>query len=205
MVEDPKQSRTLPKRGRRPGLLGSPWVPHQGLSGRWGEAAALRVRDVDFSRRVEVARSVTEPGGKLVFGTPKTHARRSVPFPAFLTPILEAQTRGHPANDLIFHSPDGTVLRNGNFRNRILRPALERIHAGYATPDGTVIPADRSFPNVTPHDLRHTAPSVAISAGANVKAVQRMLGHASATMTLDVYSDLFADDLDSVAPHSIEQ
>jgi len=58
---------------------------------RWGEAAALRVRDVDFSRRrVEVARSVTEPGGKLVFGTPKTHARRSVPFSAFLTPILEA-------------------------------------------------------------------------------------------------------------------
>jgi len=52
---------------------------------------------------------------------------------------------------------------------------------------------------VTPHDLRHTAPSVAISAGANVKAVQRMLGHASATMTLDVCADLFADDLDSVA------
>jgi len=50
----------------------------------------------------------------------------------------------------------------------------------------------------TVHDLRHTAASLAISAGANVKAVQRMLGHASAAMTLDVYADLFDDDLDAV-------
>jgi integrase len=39
---------------------------------------------------------------------------------------------------------------------------------------------------------------MAVSAGANVKAVQRMLGHASAAMTLDVYSGLFDDDLDGV-------
>ncbi|TFD69296.1 hypothetical protein E3T38_09005 [Cryobacterium sp. Hb1] len=44
------------------------------------------------------------------------------------------------------------------------------------------------------HDLRHTAASLAISSGANVKAVQRMLGQASATRTLDVYADLFEDD-----------
>ena len=59
--------------------------------------------------------------------------------------------------------------------------------------------ADKSFPAITPPDLRHTAASLAISAGANVKAVQRMLGHAKASMTLDVYADLFDDDLDSVA------
>ena len=50
-----------------------------------------------------------------------------------------------------------------------------------------------------PHDLRHTAASLAVAAGANVKAVQRMLGHASAAMTLDVYAGLFGDDLDAVA------
>jgi len=55
------------------------------------------------------------------------------------------------------------------------------------------------MPRVTPHDLRHTAASLAISAGANVKAVQRMLGHASAAMTLDTYADPFDDDLDNVA------
>ena len=57
----------------------------------------------------------------------------------------------------------------------------------------------RPFPRVTPHDLRHTAASLAISAGANVKAVQRMLGHASEAMTLDTYADLFDDDLDAVS------
>jgi integrase len=54
-------------------------------------------------------------------------------------------------------------------------------------------------PGLTPHDLRHTAASLAVQAGANVKAVQRMLGHASAAMTLDVYAGLFGDDLDAVA------
>ena len=54
-------------------------------------------------------------------------------------------------------------------------------------------------PGLTPHELRHTAASLAIKAGANVKAVQRMLGHASAAMTLDRYADLFDDDLDDVA------
>ena len=59
--------------------------------------------------------------------------------------------------------------------------------------------SDESFPSITPHDLRHSAASLAVSAVANVKAVQRMLGHAKASMTLDVYADLFDEDLDSVA------
>jgi integrase len=44
-----------------------------------------------------------------------------------------------------------------------------------------------------------TAASLAVSAHANVKAVQRTLGHAKASMTLDVYADLFDEDLDEVA------
>jgi integrase len=50
-----------------------------------------------------------------------------------------------------------------------------------------------------PHELRHTVAALAVSAGANVKAVQAMLGRASAAMTLDTYADHFADDLDAVA------
>ena len=52
---------------------------------------------------------------------------------------------------------------------------------------------------ITPHDLRHTCASLAISAGVNVLALQRMLGHTSAKVTLDTYADLFDDDLDAVA------
>lgn len=58
---------------------------------------------------------------------------------------------------------------------------------------------DSAFPYITPHDLRPTAASLAISAGANPKAVQRMLDHASAAMTLDTYADLFEDDLNAVS------
>ena len=52
---------------------------------------------------------------------------------------------------------------------------------------------------LTPHALRHTAASLAIAAGANVKVVQTMLGHKSATMTLDLYGHLFENQLDEVA------
>jgi integrase len=54
-------------------------------------------------------------------------------------------------------------------------------------------------PTITPHDLRHTCASLSDSAGMNVLALQRMLGHTSAKVTLDTYADLFDADLDAVA------
>jgi len=53
--------------------------------------------------------------------------------------------------------------------------------------------------DLVPHGLRHTTASLAISAGANVKVVQRLLGHATAAMTLDRYGHLLSDDLADVA------
>jgi integrase len=50
-----------------------------------------------------------------------------------------------------------------------------------------------------PHELRHTAASLAIASGADVKVVQQMLGHKSATMTFDLYGHLFEHRLDEVA------
>ena len=52
---------------------------------------------------------------------------------------------------------------------------------------------------LSPHDLRHTAASLAVQSVASVKAVQRMLGHASAVMTLDVYAHRFDSDLEDGA------
>ena len=52
---------------------------------------------------------------------------------------------------------------------------------------------------ITPHDLRHSCASIAISSGVNVLALSRMLGHTSAKVTLDTYADLFDTDLDAVA------
>jgi integrase len=130
---------------------------------------------------------VTESGG-LVRGTPKSHERRSVPFPAALSDELSALEVGKGRGDLVFTDLRGGVLRNSNFRARVFRPAVEKCQK-----------MDVAFPSITPHDLRHTAASLAVSADANVKAVQRMLGHAKASMPLDVYADLFDADLDRVA------
>ncbi|HEX2402525.1 MAG TPA: site-specific integrase, partial [Mycobacterium sp.] len=155
---------------------------------RWGEMAALWVQDFDMlRRRVNVSRSVTESGG-LVWSTPKTWERRSVPFPAALADELSALMVGKGRDALVFTDLRGGMLRNSNWRARVFEPAVAECQT-----------ADDTFPAITPHDLRHTAASLAVSAGANVKAVQRMLGHAKASMTLDVYADLFDEDLDSVA------
>jgi integrase len=58
---------------------------------------------------------------------------------------------------------------------------------------------EAGVPTLTPHELRHTAASLAVSAGANVLALSRMLGHANPSVTLDIYADLFDDDLEAIA------
>jgi integrase len=151
---------------------------------RWGELAALRVGRVDLMRgRLTVAESAIEVAGHLTWGTPKNHQRRSVPLPRFLCDALAVEVAGKSADDLAFTTQTGKPLRNLNWR----RDYFDRA----ATEAG--------LSGLTPHELRHTAASLAVSAGANVKSVQRMLGHASAAMTLDVYAGLFGDDLDGLA------
>ena len=151
---------------------------------RWGEAAGLKVGRLDLlRRRVTVAETLSEVGGHLVWATPKNHQVRSVPIPGFLVDQLAGVTAGKDPGELVFTTWRGRPLRNLNFRRDVFDKAAD----------------DAGLHGLTPHELRHTAASLAVSAGANVKAVQRMLGHASAAMTLDVYSGLFDDDLDGVA------
>jgi integrase len=151
---------------------------------RWGEAAGLKVGRVDLlRRRLTVAETLSEINGHLVWGTPKNHQHRSVPIPAFLVDLLAEVVHDAAPDNLVFTTWRVKPLRNLNFRRDVFDHAAE----------------DAGLKGLTPHELRHTAASLAVSAGANVKAVQRMLGHASAAMTLDVYSGLFDDDLDGVA------
>ncbi|QTH60085.1 site-specific integrase [Corynebacterium hindlerae] len=157
---------------------------------RWGELAELRVKDLLFrERRIYITRAVTTPGGKRVVGTPKNGKSRKVPFPPSLGFALQEHVKGMSPDDLVFTTINGKPLDNSNFNAREFGPAVQRCNE-----------ADPLFPvELTPHDLRHTAASLAISAGANVLALQRMLGHKKPSITLDVYADLFDSDLDEVA------
>ena len=132
---------------------------------RWGEAIGLRVKDVDFDRgRLAIEQNAVQVNGRMHIGTPKSHAARSVPFPAFLKPALQEQCRDKLPSALVFPGTDGGYLR---------RPSTS------ASSNSWWMGAVRrsGVPHLTLHDLRHTAASLAISAGANVKSVQRMLGH----------------------------
>jgi integrase len=125
---------------------------------RWGELAALRVSRLDLMRRrIHVAESVTElADGTLDWGLPKTHERRWVPVPRFLVDELAEHVAGKAADELVFTSPKGSVLRVRGARRAWFDRAVQRC----GVPGG-----------LHPHELRHTAASLAVSAGANVKAV----------------------------------
>jgi integrase len=151
---------------------------------RFGEAAALRVTDVDTSaRRIRVRRSVTNiPGRGLVEGPTKNHSARMVPMPKFLATLLDTEIGERDDTELVFESRRGGYLTLGEAR-WVFDPAAKAVGVG----------------GLRPHDLRHTCASLAISAGANVKVLQTLLGHKTATLTLDRYGHLFPDDLGRIA------
>lgn len=154
---------------------------------RFGELVALRVRNVDLMRRrLTISEAATEVKGHLVWGTTKTHQTRTVALPRFLADELATHLANRRPDDLAFTATRGGPLRLNVWRKVHFRPACQA--AGLA-----------NLTDLRVHDLRHTAASLAISAGANVKVVQQMLGHASAAMTLDVYAGLFQTDMDLVA------
>ncbi|GAA4374173.1 tyrosine-type recombinase/integrase [Paeniglutamicibacter cryotolerans] len=154
---------------------------------RWGEATALRVQDVNMiRRRLGIEQNAVDVAGEIIVGTPKNHKKRSVPFPEFLDAALGEACEGKHREDLVFPGPTGTYLRYTDMREDKMSWFASAVKKS-------------GVPRITPHDLRHTAASFAVSANANVKAVQKMLGHSSAAMTLDVYAELFDDDLDGVA------
>ncbi len=150
---------------------------------RFGELAALRVARIDLlRRRAIIAESVTLVRGAQTWGTPKGHERREVPIPRFLVDELACHIAGMDPNDLVFTGEKGGALRAQVFQRSVLSTAAETL----------------GFAGLHPHELRHTAASLAIASGATIKVVQQMLGHKSATMTLDLYGHLYADQLDEV-------
>lgn len=173
---------------------------------RFGELSYLRVGDVDLRRRrLHVRSTASEVGGVYADEeTTKTHTARWVPIPEFIAELLGPLVDGRDKSERLFTAPKGGPLRENNWRRRSFDPAIKhrvgceltcaaekRVFLGQMKELG--------FPTLTPHNLRDTAASLAVASGASVKAVQRMLGHKSAAMTLDVYSDLWDDDLDRVA------
>ncbi|MDN5746144.1 MAG: site-specific integrase [Nocardioidaceae bacterium] len=152
---------------------------------RWSELAALRCEDVNLERRrVHVVQRATEVEGRIDIDQPKSSAgHRYVPIPGRIRPLLEARMAGKLADALVFASPQGDYLRSRNWRRR---SGFDRT----AESLGIVL---------TPHDLRRTFGSLARMAGADLRFIQKAMGHESITTTARIYAHLYDDELDSVA------
>ncbi len=160
---------------------------------RWGEGVALRVRHLNMlRRRIRIEENAVLVEGAYVIGTPKSGEEREVPMHSHLAEQFARACEGKGRESFVF-GPGAQPLPYPHATSGWFVHAVRRAQA-----------IDSTIPTLTPHDLRHTAASLAIDAGANVKAVQRMLGHASAALTLDLYADLFEDALDTVAARMSE-
>jgi integrase len=161
---------------------------------RFGEVAELRWRDVDLdARRLRIARSVTLVDGRFEIGTPKNGKGRTVSVPAFVADLLAPGE----SDALVFPDTEGGHMRGTNVRRRWWSNAV----AAAALFPRTVVDEAGEQSTVYDfklHELRHTAASLAIRAGANIKALQNMLGHESAGLTLDRYGHLYGSDVEAV-------
>jgi integrase len=153
---------------------------------RFGEAAGLRVEAIDtLRRRARISEAVAEVRGRTIVGTTKTHAARTIAFPAFLARILGEYLATVARDGLVFPDRVGGPLRVTAWHRRVFTPAAQ---------NSGLVP-----PKLRVHDLRHTAAALQIASGAGVKLVQQQLGHLTATMTLDRYGHLFPDELDALS------
>lgn len=153
---------------------------------RFSELVALRRSDCELlRRRVMVDENAVEVGGHLVWEDyTKNDRHHYARLPAFVCDLLGRHLEHRPDDPdaLVFVARVGGPLRYNDWLRYLWQPATRR--AGL---DG-----------LTPHELRHTAASLLIAAGADPKSVQEQLGHASITITYDVYGHLFDQHLDEV-------
>jgi integrase len=165
------------------------------------EFVALKVGRLDLLRgTVRVVEAAPEVAGHLEWGGVKTHEARTVRLPRSLAEELGVYLAGRPTDReaLVFTAPRGGPLRESKFVPDRFKPAIAAANQAIAQlhHDGRPDPLPEEL---RLYDLRHTAASLMIRQGASVKAVQRQLGHATASITLDTYGHLFPDELDALA------
>jgi integrase len=165
---------------------------------RQGELLALQWPDVDFEAgAVTVQRSLSDVRGKLAIKPPKTAAgRRRIVLSRFAVDALHEHRKRMLAEGrdvkagIVFCSTAGTYPRRYNLTHHSFRKAIRRA-SQKAAEEAAKLGADVR-PDVLPvirfHDLRHTAATLLLTVGVNVKVVSERLGHESVEITLKVYA-----------------
>ncbi len=157
-----------------------------GLTGmRRGEALGLRHRDVDIRRgSLSVVQSLGVVGTEVVISTPKTkRSRRSVPLDPGTAAHLAAHLR-HQKEERLRAGPLWNTAVDWVFTDEL----GNHLHPDYVSRQFRALVEQSGLPKIRLHDLRHTYATLSLEAGNHVKVVSEILGHATASVTLDVYS-----------------
>lgn len=163
---------------------------------RRGEAVGLQWGDLDRKKlTLSVVRNVTidkSQDSGFHIGKTKTGESRVVPISQRVCDLL-ADLKDEREIQL---SPKG---KDGKIITRVVLPASSFIFCNVTDPYKPIRPDSvtrktRQFieknhlPNMSPHDLRHTAASLALESGADLKQIQELLGHKDPSTTMKFYA-----------------
>lgn len=161
---------------------------------RLGEALALNWKDIDLvHKEIKVEKTVYTSGGITTINAPKTLAsKRRISINNGLCTELNKWKESQ--KELLAEFTDDTdnlqiiqfspIVINKNKVEKVWKKLLKRV------PD---------IPIIRIHDLRHSHASMLINQGADYLVVKERLGHASVTMTIDVYASLYPTKQESIA------
>lgn len=155
---------------------------------REGECLGLSWDQVNFeTKRIIVSQQLQKEKCKnaryYIAPTTKSGKPREIQPPDIAFQYLKAERRRQSENQLaagqLWNNPDNLVFTDEFGKHIAIMTFYKRFKK---------IAASIGRPDARPHDLRHTAATVAIASGADVKSVQDLLGHATASFTLNVYA-----------------
>ena len=156
---------------------------------RSGEVSALTWQDIDYKNNViHVMRTVTkqENGTMAVGKTAKSDAGvRDIPITATIRKILQENKAKRDIipfdNSYVFVSPYGNIVANQHI-NDAIRATIKRLND-----------AGKQIEPFTSHAMRDTFATRYIEQGGNMQTLQKILGHSSITMTMDIYAHVLPD------------
>jgi len=140
---------------------------------RIGEVLALRVSDVDFSRKIVRVRQSLDAATRKVQAVKSDASSADVPMPSQLEARLRKHLQTHDGKaDLLFINRRGRPYSANKLRAKVLHPLLVKL----------------GIPLGGFHSMRHGAASALLADGATPAVVQKQLRHSDPRITLGVYA-----------------
>ena len=163
------------------------WRLLGGTGLRRGEACALRWSDCDLrGAQISVSRQLVRVGGRLIESPPKSAAGiRMIPISAALVDDL----RAHLLNQILMRRVSDYVISCDGAR---VEPRTVNHWLSAAAEAAGVEDAH-------PHRFRHTYGADAVSAGVDIRVLQRLLGHSNISVTARYYAYVRPDVLRTAA------